>query len=171
MLGGKPLVQSSVGTPRGGGTTNLERARGDALVHETTGHDDFAILEEGLAGVLGNTENGGVEHHVASGTFVDQRRRHHGGLDIDEGFENVVVGDHGFGGVDTLLARFGDDRGDGLADVTNLVAGEKSARDHGVERGGNGLQFERGRGEHRDDAGHGLGVTGVDRQNATVCHR
>ena len=147
-LRAEPLVQAAV-DPCNGRAAHLERARGDALVDEAAGDGHLAAVEEGLAGVLGHAEHGGVEHDVAAGRFVDQVGAGHRLFDVDQCRQDVVVDDDCLGGVLALVGPLGDDHGDGLADVADLVDGEQTAGDRRVERRRHRLQPEVGSGVAR----------------------
>ena len=56
-LGAEPLVQTTV-DPGGGGTAHFERGWGNSLVDESTLHHDFAVGEELVASVVGQTQHG-----------------------------------------------------------------------------------------------------------------
>ena len=73
VLGREPLVEPTV-DPRHRRAAHLERARGDPLVDDPLRDDDLAALEELVAGHVGHAHERGVEHHVAAGALVDQRR-------------------------------------------------------------------------------------------------
>ncbi len=169
VLGRHPLVEATVDPGRGGGA-GLHRAGRDALVDDALAHHDVAALEELVAAEAGHAEGRGVEHHVAPGALVDERRAGRGLLHVDEHVERLVVDDHGLGGVGPLGAVVGDDRGDGLADVAHLVAGQHGPGDHRVEGGGRGLEPQAGGGVDRHDPRHGFGVGGVDAGDDGVGH-
>ena len=94
VLGRDPLVQPAV-DPRRGRAAHLERARRHALVDEAAADGDLAVGEELVAGEVGHAEGGRVEHDVAAGGVVQQRRRGERRLGVDEHLELVVVDDHG----------------------------------------------------------------------------
>ncbi len=168
VLGGQPLVEATV-DPRGRRATDLERARGDALVEEAARDDDLAILEVLVGvGVLGHTERRRVEHCVRSGVVVDQCFGRHRRFDVDQRREEVDVDEHHLGGVGGLRKCLRDDRNHGFADEADLVAGEQRARHGGVEVGRHRLERERFGGEDADDARHVLGPVDVDRQDRAV---
>ena len=128
-----PLVEPPV-DPRRRRAAHLERARGDALVDELPGRRDLAVGEELVAGEVGSAERRRVEHDVAAGGLVEVDGGAQRLLGVDDRVEDVVVDDHGLGGVRGLRAGLGDDGGDRLADVADPVAGEDRAGDGRVER-------------------------------------
>ncbi len=99
----RPLVQPAVG-PRRRRRADLERARGEALVHEPARDDHLATVEELVAGDVGHAERDRVDDDVAparrrrAGVSAGERR-----LGVDDRLEHVVVDDDGLGGVDSLL--------------------------------------------------------------------
>jgi hypothetical protein len=112
--------------------------------------------------------SGGVEHDVAAGALVQEGRRRHCRLGIDQRLEHPVVDDHLLDGVLALLAVLGDDHSDGLAHESHLVDGQASAGDRRVERGRLFDQPEIRRGVDADDTGQFEGRRRVDPENATV---
>ena len=160
-------LDEGVTVPHRSRRTDFERARGDPLVDEATGDGDLAVGEELVGvGVLGDAQCRRVEDAVRSGGLVDQGVGGECRLDVDEGGQEVVVDEHHLGGVGGLLMGFGDDHGDGFADVADLVARQQRASCRRVERRRDRFEPERLGGVDRKDAGHvdcGLDVDRLDR--------
>jgi hypothetical protein len=154
--------------PRRRRAANLERAGGDALVHETGADGDLAVGEELVAGDVGHAEGRRVEHRVAPRRVIEEGPAGQRRLRVEHHLERLVVDDDRGCGVGRLLAGLGDDGGDDLADVADAIGRDERPRDGRVERGRRRFQAQARRGEDAEDARHRFGVGGVDRRDRRV---
>jgi len=91
--------------------------------------------------------------------------------------QDVEIDRHSRGTILREIAVVGDDHGDGLADIADLVARQRELRARGPDRrvGHQHRDLARGharrqviRGEHRMDARHGARCRGIDRANCCM---
>jgi hypothetical protein len=106
------------------GAAGLERVRGQPIVDEPQRHDVPSPGEGRVRGVLLAEHQ--REGDVARPVFPDLRRAVlHRILDGHRRRQGLVVDLDQLGGFPRLLGRLGDDEGDALPDVANLVRGQQ----------------------------------------------
>ena len=169
VLRGNPLDESAV-VPHRCTSAHLERTRSDALVVDPRTNDDVAT-GEGIVGDAGHAEHRRVDDDVAAHCVVQRNRTGcHRRFHVDVRLEDVVVDDHAFCCVFTLVGLLGEHDCDRLADVAHLAARKQRARDCRVVGRGNVDELEVRRGVDRHDTGHLECIGGVDRADVGVCH-
>ena len=132
MLSRQPLCESAICSPCCCCATHFKWARCNALVYVATLHYNFATFEVCVAGVVGQSENHGVEYNVASACVKNEVRACHCLFKVNVCFENVVIDDDCFCSVFTLFTSLCNNCNDWLANITNFVDSKKCARCHWV---------------------------------------
>ena len=150
----------------------LDRIGADARVVQLELDDVLGLGKGGVGRVL-------VAHHQRERDvvrrLVPQHRRAglHRVLDADHRRQRLVVDLDKLGGAARLIERFGDDKGDALADSANLLAFEDRPQRAKAFRPAHVLRHRRrqrtqsvsrhiGAGEHGEHAVGGLGLCGID---------
>ena len=131
----------------------------------------------------------GVDADVGRPVLPDDRRAAFGGgARCGDRRQDLVVDRHEFGTVQRRIQGLGDHRRHGVADEARLVGGEQRDRRDaavgavavverhvdqarnvgGARNGADAVGLKLRPGEHLDDAGHSLGLRGVDRLDAGV---
>ena len=168
------VQREAIGLPGGEHPARLDRRARRAVVDDPPLHDHVGVRQ---ARVDVAAADAPLEHAVGVVVVVHGRRRVlERRLRIDDDGQRVVLDDHLLGGVDHGVLVPADDRGDALADVADLAAGERPVVGHAHVDAGR-LPEEHARRRHVGDVlarEHRLDVLalerggGVDRHDAGV---
>ena len=156
-LGRAPHDQAPA-DPGRGRRPHLQRAGGQALVHDPLADHDLAAV--GPLALRGGPPEGAdpVGAHLGEQHGVAAERR----VGVGHRRERVVVDRHQLGRVLPLGRGLGHDHGHRLADEAHPVAGQVVAGHLGLDHPRHRPEVDVGPGDHGHHAGHGPGVGDVD---------